>query len=408
MKKLILIPVLILMLLSACGTPIPVTNPTNPPENPATQQAMIEQAVRATATSIAMETLVATLQTPASQPQPGVTVIVVTSTPEPATAVPPTATLPPTATGVPPTATLPPTATSAAPTATPTQVASCNDIDFVSDITIPDGTTLAPGATFVKTWRLRNNGTCSWTTAYDLVFSGGTQMNAPAAVDMPATVAPGQSIDISITFVAPTAAGTYRSSWKMRDANGVLFGIGKNDVNFYTEIKVGTVTTSAPLDMAASYCSAEWSSGGTRLACPGATNDSKGYVVKVEKPVLESGYQDDEAALLVSPAVVNDSVIRGIYPVMRVESDYHFTAIIGCAFEASGCDVTFQLDYQIGSDPIVTLKSWGEKYEKQYNSVDVDLSSLAGKDVRFILTVHSNGATTNDRVLWLAPRIAKK
>lgn len=413
MKKLLFFSVFLLVVLSACSIPGNIV--TGPSDNSATQQAVIDQAVQATATSGAVQTLIATLQTQAAQPEPGVTVIVVTNTaaPETATAVPPTATataVPPTATATtPPTATqVPPTATPAPPTATPTPTTPCNSIEFVADVTVPDGTLMAPGSTFVKTWRLRNTGTCTWTTAYDLVFTGGSQMNAPAAVDMPGTVAPGQTIDVSVTFVAPIQAGTYRSSWKLRDGSGQMFGVGRSGVNFYTEIRVGTINLSVPFDMAANYCLAEWSSGGERLPCPGENNDSRGFVRKLDRPALETGYIDDEAALLTHPRMINDSVIRGVYPALRVETGYHFTGIVGCEYEATACDVTFLLEYQIGSGAITTLKSWSERYEKMFTTVDVDLSGLAGQDVKFILTVHSNGSTSGDRALWLAPQIVKK
>ena len=33
---------------------------------------------------------------------------------------------------------------------------------FVADVTIPDNTVIAPGTTFTKTWRVRNDGNCTW------------------------------------------------------------------------------------------------------------------------------------------------------------------------------------------------------------------------------------------------------
>ncbi len=84
------------------------------------------------------------------------------------------------------------------------------------------------------------------------------------------------------------------------------------------------------------------------------------------------------------------------------------SAIVMCAYKSTNCDVKFQLDYQIGTDAIQTLASWNEKYDDKYTPVTVDLSSLAGKDVRFILTVMSNGAMNQDKGVWLAPRIMHK
>ena len=61
----------------------------------------------------------------------------------------------------------------------PVAADSCDMAQFVADVTIPDGTTLAPGATFAKTWRLKNIGSCTWTTSYAVVFTGGVGENSP-------------------------------------------------------------------------------------------------------------------------------------------------------------------------------------------------------------------------------------
>jgi hypothetical protein len=102
---------------------------------------------------------------------------------------------------------------------------------------------------------------------------------------------------------------------------------------------------------------------------------------------------------------VSDGVIRGTFPKMRIEKGWHFTSVIGCARGATHCDVKFQLDYQIGTGPITTLKSWNEIYDNKFQGVDVDLSKLAGKDVRLILTVFANGSSRDDEAIWLLPQI---
>ena len=61
--------------------------------------------------------------------------------------------------------------TSGAPAVTATQ--DCDKADFVTDVTIPDGTVLDPDESFTKTWRLKNSGTCSWTPSYAVIFSNG-------------------------------------------------------------------------------------------------------------------------------------------------------------------------------------------------------------------------------------------
>lgn len=155
------------------------------------------------------------------------------TTPAPAvqTPVPPTATLQPTATNT----FTPPTAQP--PTATPMP---CDKAKFSSE-TIPDGTIFAPGAAFVKTWKLINDGSCTWTTAYKLVFDSGNALDGPATVALPKNVAPGEAIELSINLKAPTSPNKYRGNWKLQNASGVKFGLGsKASDPFWVDIVVAT------------------------------------------------------------------------------------------------------------------------------------------------------------------------
>src|ERR1043165_3233543 len=79
----------------------------------------------------------------------------------------------------------------------------CNQAQFISDLSAPDGSSFAPGTAFTKTWRLMNIGTCTWRTSYSLVWVGGEVMNAPLSSKLPVSVAPGQMVDISINLVTP-------------------------------------------------------------------------------------------------------------------------------------------------------------------------------------------------------------
>jgi len=397
-----------ILLLGACSSLIPQTG-VSQVNAAATQRALIDQAVQATATTGALQTQVSELQTQVVGPPADETAdpAATAATAPPAdTAVAPTATVVlPTATAVPPTATptLVPTATAIPPTATP--AVRCNVVAFVGDVTISDGTVMTPGRAFTKTWRVRNVGSCTWTPSYDLIFIAGDSLGAPAVVDMPGHVAPGETVDLSVNMTAPASPGRYRGFWQLRDASGALFGLGSGDASLYVDIQVQVARVDGPLDFAALYCSAEWSSGAGPLPCPGSTNDSRGYVRRINNPTLESGYIDDEPVLLTHPQMVNDGLIRGVYPPMRVENGMSFVSIIGCAHRADRCDVLFQLEYQLGNGPIQTLATWHEIYDEQFRLVEHDLSGLQGYDVRFILTARANGSPADDRAQWLAPRI---
>lgn len=153
-----------------------------------------------------------------------------------------TATLPPF-----PTSTLTPSPTSTATPLigfTPSPVApgspSGDLAEYWADITIPDGTDFKPGESFVKTWRLHNSGTSTWTSEFNLAFLGGAQMSAPASVNLTSSVAPGDMVDISVNMVAPQENGTYRGYWKMRNAGGQFF-----DFAIYVEINVVGGTPAA-------------------------------------------------------------------------------------------------------------------------------------------------------------------
>ncbi|MCS7247593.1 MAG: NBR1-Ig-like domain-containing protein [Anaerolineales bacterium] len=159
----------------------------------------------------------------------------------------PTNTPIPTPTDTPtPTETLPPP-TTVAPTL-PTRITAAERVEFVADVTIPDGTVFAPNQAFIKTWRLRNAGTATWTTAYSLVFFSGERMGAPSAVPLPSNVPPNATVDVSVPMVSPSTPGQYIGYYMLRNPQGKNFGLGPNaDQAFYVWINVaanGTVLAS--------------------------------------------------------------------------------------------------------------------------------------------------------------------
>lgn len=283
----------------------------------------------------------------------------------------------------------------------------CDAAQFVADVTVPDGTAMAPGNVFNKTWRLKNVGTCTWSTAYSAVFDSGEKMGAPAAVNIPVSVAPGQTVDITVQMTAPASAGLYRGYWKLRNAGGATFGLGTGaNKPFWVEIKVSS-TTGIAFDFVANAPSATWTSGAGTLPFPGTEADAKGFVRKLDAPRLENGVEDSQAGLLTVPQNVQNGYIQGVFPPFTVQAGDRFQSIVNCEYGATGCYVTFRLDYQIGSNPVRTFWTFDEKYEGKYYRVDKDLSSLAGYNVKFILTVLAAGSPSGDRAVWGAPRIVR-
>ncbi len=293
------------------------------------------------------------------------------------------------------------------PSHTSAPLVLCNAAAFVKDITISDGTMVGAGDDFTKTWRVRNVGTCSWSTSYALVFVSGNRLSAPSTVGMPGYVAPGQFIDLSVDMSAPEDNGSYQGYWKLRDPAGNLFGNGAQaQTPFWVDINVAG-PTYVVYNFASNFCDADWKNNARDLPCPGSDGDSKGYVLKLTNPVMENGNTEDETGLLTVPKDTFNGLIIGTYPAFKVRDGDHFLALINCQYKAYSCNVIFRLQYQIDGGNVKTLGSWNEAYEGNYSSVDIDLGSLAGNKVKFILAATTNGSFDHDYALWLAPRITR-
>ncbi len=116
----------------------------------------------------------------------------------------------------------------------------CDNSAFISDVTIPDNTVVTPGQSMTKTWKVQNSGTCAWTTAYKITFVTGNAMGGTATA-LSQAVSPGQSVDISVAMVAPTASGDSAGTWRLANDKSVAFGTPLTIV-----VKVSGGTTGTP------------------------------------------------------------------------------------------------------------------------------------------------------------------
>lgn len=98
-----------------------------------------------------------------------------------------------------------------------------DDATFVADITVPDNTEMGPNQSFTKVWRMQNTGISTWGSGYSWAFVSGDPLSASASVSVPSTP-PGNQTDISVDMVAPNSLGTFQGNWRMRNAQGTLFG----------------------------------------------------------------------------------------------------------------------------------------------------------------------------------------
>ena len=108
-----------------------------------------------------------------------------------------------------------------------------NNLSFLKDETIPDGTLIQPGASIDKRWEVENSGTCNWVTGYTIRLIGGSEMGANSEQDLfPARS--DTTTTIRIEFKAPIEPGNYRSAWQAFNTEGDAFGDP-----FYIDIIVG-------------------------------------------------------------------------------------------------------------------------------------------------------------------------
>lgn len=104
--------------------------------------------------------------------------------------------------------------------------AGCYNLEFLGDKTIPPETKMRPGRKFTKTWLVRNGGTCTWTTQFSLVNTGGNDFGERNAFPFTQVIEPGQTSEISVELTAPKTLGTYYGYWLIRSPYGNSFGYG--------------------------------------------------------------------------------------------------------------------------------------------------------------------------------------
>jgi Ig-like domain from next to BRCA1 gene len=293
-----------------------------------------------------------------------------------------------------------PTATRVAP---PT--AACDLAQFVRDVSIPDETVFAPGATFTKTWRLKNAGTCTW-SGYSLVFDSGDSMGGASPTTI-GTVSPGQEVDLSVNFTAPTANGSYRGYWRIRNTSGVLIPVlgGTQGQSFFVDIRV--TASSSGFDLYTRAPDASWVGSAGVVTFGGPDTDANGFAMYRTGSKVEDGTTPSKV-LEIHPQFVNNGVMTGLYPAYTVVTGEHFRAKIGFLAKADGTcgvgSVKFQLNYK-ESGVLKPLNEWAKTCDGTLKDVDVDLTSIAGKNVQFALAVMANGVADQDWAVWIRPEI---
>lgn len=250
-KKAILASVLISSLLAACQGPANSAEPT--------VQVLVQTQVAATLTSVAAA---------------------FTATPQPTTAPTNTVPLPPTETPAAPDTPTPPSATPEIPV--PTNAPDCTNLaTFVEDVTIPDNSTVTAGQSFIKTWRVRNTGTCVWGPTYTLAYYSEDAMGAPASVPLAVTF-PNQTLDISVPLTASTKAGPQRGNFVLENPAGLIMKIDE-DSRLWVIINVAAGGAANPTSAPAQNPTSAPAQGGASGGGPGYANVTCAFTLDAAK-----------------------------------------------------------------------------------------------------------------------------
>ena len=106
----------------------------------------------------------------------------------------------------------------------PTQQGRCkNQLKYLKDLTIPDGSDVAPGKKITKRWLISNEGSCNWDQSYSFQLISGLALGAEKVQDLN-PIRQGAKGIVEITFTAPDNPGRYNSWWQAYDPKGNRFG----------------------------------------------------------------------------------------------------------------------------------------------------------------------------------------
>lgn len=256
-------------------------------------------------------------------------------------------------------------------TATP----NCPLAQFVTDVTIPDGTIMTPGQSFTKKWRLRNTSACTW-NGYTLVFDSGDSMGGPASKPI-GVVNPGQEVDLEVNLTAPNSSGNYRGYWRIVTDGNVLVPIvnGHQGRSFYVDIKVqapATATNTLPPAVA-------------QVILTGLTGED-GFVTSAGSTNTNPNVGDNESNQAVQAFVSFDmSAIPAGSTITKVVVDFSGYDMLGSPFSLSdGCLRAYAQsygsvdagDYFPSGDPTGAYIRWCGAAELSTAAENTDMRTL--------------------------------
>jgi protein phosphatase len=310
------------------------------------------------------------------------------------------------------------------PLAIPTIVlpANCeNGARFFRDVTVPDGTSFAPGENFEKVWLLSNAKSCPWGPGYTVRFMGGDLMNAAQQLPLLEVVSPNTNGEIKVPMVAPNKPGRYRGEWQLHDLAGTPFGavmyveievVGAADVNTIDQVGANTL-----YDFVRDAGEAVWSSGDVTYV-PQTTTISEQLPLPSPQGLVASGIaqlrgnKESEKNVLLTYPHQEVGYIQGVY---RVETPLQptDTLVANLGFTKlsilSDDGVTFEVSFKPndGSAEWVILSKTVQYRESPLAEV-VPLTNIQpGQTGAFTLRVLGGDSLSQDWAIWLDLRLVR-
>jgi hypothetical protein len=172
-------------------------------------------------------------------------------------------------------------------------------------------------------------------------------------------------------------------------------------------VDIKVAVASSGYDFFTRATDASWVGSAGVVTFGGPDTDVKGFAMYRAGSKLEDGTSSSKA-LEIHPQMVNDGIMTGLYPAYTIVSGEHFTAKIGFLAKEDGTcgagNAKFQLNYK-EAGVLKPLGEWTDTCDGILKSIDVDLTSIAGKNVQIALAVLANGAADQDWAVWIAPQI---
>lgn len=246
----------------------------------------------------------------------------------------------------------------------------CNMASFVSDVTIPDNTNITVNKAFTKTWRLKNVGSCTWTSGYQLVFDSGDKMGGPDSQQLTnGTVAPGQTVDVSVNLTAPASPGTYKGNWKIKEPGGLIFALSTGP--FWVQIK-------ATAEAAADYPTYKKGDTGVEVFAIQHLLRARGFDLavdgifgnetqsKVEDFQTQNNLKEDaivgpetwKALIIQAQQGKTGQEVRAIQRLLRDKFGYNITVDGIFGPDTANAVKDFQSDHNLAADGIVGPLTW--------------------------------------------------